>query len=464
MTQENRKTLKILNILSDGLLLFLALALAYGIRFGLFTGMAGHRTLGPYLAAGCWLVPVMLLLYGLFGIYAPVGQRTFIKQLERLIPAAALGSVLLLAAFSFLRDVDFSRWTVALFFVLAVVLPGAKHYAVKQVVLERRRKGLGIKRVLLIGSGDAAEDYARIISRDPSLGYALIGCVTDGRVPQYTTALGTLWDLDRVLEETGPDEAVAALSAEEASAISDVIDAAEKAGVKLALLPYYARHLPSRPYIESVGGLPLMNLRRIPLDNLLNAFCKRAMDVVGAALGLVVFSPLMLFAAVGTRLSSPGPIIFRQTRVGKDKKNFTMLKFRSMRVTDRADTAWTTDNDPRKTRFGAFIRKFSIDELPQLVNVLKGEMSLVGPRPELPHFVEQFKESVPLYMVKHQVRPGITGWAQVNGLRGDTSIPERIRHDIWYIENWSLLLDAKILFLTVTRAFVNPEKLVKKTG
>ena len=158
-------------------------------------------------------------------------------------------------------------------------------------------------------------------------------------------------------------------------------------------------------------------------------------------------------------LSSPGPIIFRQKRVGLNKKPFYMYKFRSMRVNASSDTGWSTNSDPRKTRFGSFIRKFSIDELPQFFNVLKGDMSLVGPRPELPHFVDQFKEEIPLYMVKHQVRPGITGWAQVNGLRGDTSIKERIEHDVYYIENWSILLDIKILFLTLFKGFVNQEKL-----
>ena len=183
------------------------------------------------------------------------------------------------------------------------------------------------------------------------------------------------------------------------------------------------------------------------------------MDIVGSLVLIVLSSPVMLLAAVGVKLSSPGPIIFRQKRVGLNKKPFYMYKFRSMRVNAASDTGWSTNSDPRKTRFGSFIRKFSIDELPQFFNVLKGDMSLVGPRPELPHFVDQFKEEIPLYMVKHQVRPGITGWAQVNGLRGDTSIKERIEHDVYYIENWSILLDIKILFLTLFKGFVNQEKL-----
>ena len=190
----------------------------------------------------------------------------------------------------------------------------------------------------------------------------------------------------------------------------------------------------------------------------MNRIIKRAIDIMGSIVALILFSPIMLVVAILVKKSSPGPIIFAQERIGLGNKPFKMYKFRSMRVNDRQTTGWSTNSDPRKTRFGSFIRKFSIDELPQFFNVLKGDMSLVGPRPELPFFVNQFKESVPLYMVKHQVRPGITGWAQVNGFRGDTSIKGRIEHDIYYIENWTFLFDIKILFMTVFR-FSNSEKL-----
>ena len=238
-----------------------------------------------------------------------------------------------------------------------------------------------------------------------------------------------------------------------------IIDACEATGTKLSLIPFYAEYMPANPQIDSLNGLPMINLRRIPLDNLGNAFMKRAMDIVGSLFLIVLTSPIMLFAAIGVKLSSPGPIIFRQARVGLNKKVFYMYKFRSMRVNNGSETSWSTNKDNRKTAFGALIRKFSIDELPQFFNVLKGDMSLVGPRPEIPYFVEQFKTKIPLYMVKHQVRPGITGWAQVNGLRGDTSIEDRIQHDIYYIENWSILFDIRILFLTLWKGILNQEKL-----
>ena len=238
-----------------------------------------------------------------------------------------------------------------------------------------------------------------------------------------------------------------------------VINICEKTGTKISLVPFYAKYMPSNPQVDNINGLPMINLRRIPLDNMANAFIKRAMDVVGALVLIVLTSPLMLIAAVGVKLSSPGPVLFKQERVGRNKKPFYMYKFRSMRVNASEKTGWSRNEDPRKTPFGSFIRKFSIDELPQFFNVLKGDMSLVGPRPEVPFYVEQFKEEIPRYMVKHQVRPGITGWAQVNGYRGDTSIKKRIEYDLYYIENWNVFFDLKILLMTLTRS-MNSEKIV----
>ena len=251
-----------------------------------------------------------------------------------------------------------------------------------------------------------------------------------------------------------------AIDMEDYQRMPEIIAACEKTGTKLSIIPFYAKYMPSNPQFDDLEGIPLLNLRRIPLDNWANAFCKRAMDVTGALTLILLTSPVMLLCAAGVKLSSPGPVIFRQKRIGRNKEPFYMYKFRSMRVNDGQDTRWSANRDERKTRFGAFMRKCSLDELPQFFNVLKGDMSLVGPRPEIPFYVEQFKEDVPLYMVKHQVRPGITGWAQVNGLRGDTSIKARVEHDIYYIEHWSILFDIEILLTTIFRGkFLNSETL-----
>jgi len=227
--------------------------------------------------------------------------------------------------------------------------------------------------------------------------------------------------------------------------------------VHTKFIPDYNNIIPTKPYTEDLLGLPVINIRRVPLTNTLNMISKRIVDIIGATAAIILFSPVMLVTAIIIKLTSKGPLIYAQERVGLHNKTFRMYKFRSMEVQapKEEQSAWTVKNDPRVTGIGKFIRKTSIDEFPQFFNVLMGDMSLVGPRPERPFFVEKFREEIPRYMVKHQVRPGLTGWAQVNGYRGDTSIRKRIDHDLYYIENWTMGFDIKILFLTVFKGFVN---------
>ena len=216
--------------------------------------------------------------------------------------------------------------------------------------------------------------------------------------------------------------------------------------------------IPNKPYTEDLQGLPVINIRHVPLTNTVNIVMKRIVDIIGSFFGIIISSPLMLFCAIAIKVSSPGKIIFIQERVGLHNKPFKMYKFRTMREQqdrEEDDKGWTVKDDPRVTGIGKFLRRTSIDELPQLFNVFAGKMSLVGPRPERPMFVEQFRETIPRYMIKHQVRPGMTGWAQINGLRGDTSIQKRIEYDLYYLENWTMGFDIKILFLTFFRGFIN---------
>ena len=236
-----------------------------------------------------------------------------------------------------------------------------------------------------------------------------------------------------------------------------IIVACEKAGVRVSIVPDFYDILPATPYFERFGDLPVINVRDIPLDEYINRVLKRIFDIAFSLCAILVISPLLLFIALGVKLTSPGPILFKQERVGLNRRTFYMYKFRSMKhmTVEDSNTQWTVENDPRRTKFGTFLRKTSLDEFPQFFNVLKGDMSIVGPRPERPYFVDQFKEEIPKYMVKHHVRPGITGWAQVCGLRGDTSIEDRIEHDIQYIENWTLLFDIKIIMKTIINGFIN---------
>ena len=458
MIRENQRFLNHLNMALDALLVFLAWPLSFWIRFYVFHGIPSVP-LSRYIEAALILAPLHVLIYAFLGMYESVRKKRLYQDLGRIFWANALGLVLLQMALFLIRGIHFSRGVIAIDFFLVNFFTGGKRIFVRKVLRHFRGLGYNQKHIILLGSGPLAVRYVREVKKAPELGLTILGYISDKPTAFAVKYLGNFEQMAEILDKRKPDEAVAALEMTDYERMPALIQACEKSGVRLSLIPFYADYMPSKPQIDSLNGLPLINLRRIPLDNLGNAFMKRTMDIFGSLVLILLTSPLMLIAAIGVRLSSPGPVIFKQKRVGLNKKSFYMYKFRSMRINDSSDTAWSTDRDDRKTRFGAFIRKFSIDELPQFFNVLKGDMSLVGPRPEVPFYVEQFKEEVPLYMVKHQVRPGITGWAQVNGLRGDTSIEERIRHDVYYIENWTLLFDVKILLMTLFKGVKNQEKL-----
>lgn len=458
MIKENQKTLNQINGLTDVLLLFPCMLLAYFIRFFVFQGEPGHIGLSYYLYATVCIIPILWFLYSLMGLYDSFRAKSFLTEFSLLLRCNIILFGLTLAFFFIFKEFHLSRWTLLIFFFLATLLITVKRWCLRRILRTLRERGYNLKHVLLIGCGEQARTYDQAIRQDRTLGFTIDYYLGPRDCLPGISYLGSYDALSKVLDRINPDEVVIALEAEEYPYLQSIIASSEKHGVKVSLIPFYNRFMPAHPVYDEVGGISLVNLRHIPLDNIGNAFVKRSMDIIGSLLLIVVTSPIMLIAAIGVKLSSPGPILFKQERVGLNKEPFYMYKFRSMRVNDKQTTGWSTNTDPRKTRFGSFIRKFSIDELPQFFNVLKGDMSLVGPRPELPYFVNQFKEEIPLYMVKHQVRPGITGWAQVNGFRGDTSIQGRIEHDLYYIENWTFLLDIKILFMTVFR-FANSEKL-----
>lgn len=271
------------------------------------------------------------------------------------------------------------------------------------------------------------------------------------------SVLGTTDELEEILLNNRLDEIALTLGLQEYYKLKRIVATCEKSGVHTKFVPDYNDIIPTRPYTEDLMGLPVVNIRHVPLTNTFHMICKRIMDIAGSVVAIIVFSPVMLVTAVLVKATSRGPLIYKQERVGLHNQNFQMYKFRSMEVQSAKSEkkAWTVRNDPRVTPVGRFIRKTSIDELPQLFNILKGDMSLVGPRPERPFFVEKFREEIPRYMIKHQVRPGMTGWAQVNGYRGNTSIRKRIEFDLYYIENWTPGFDIKILFLTIFKGFVN---------
>lgn len=446
-----------LYILWDLLSAAASMAVAFWLRFVVFGGVNPVGGFGYHMLWAALFSPVYVILYALLGIYTPHPQAGYVHEFGRLVLANTVGVMLYIDLIFVFRVVDFSRWLILLHYLLLCFLTGVRGFFAHRRLRRLRAQGRERRRLVIVGDGRAAADCLEKIRREPFTGVEVVGTVGEKALPGVPR-LGGYDRLRAVLDSANPDEAVIALDARQGEALGAILRSCDSTGVKLALLPQGYENMASRPFIEPLGGLPLINVRRVPLDNAGWQLIKRIGDIVGSLALIVLTSPIMLAAAVGTKLSSPGPVIFAQERIGKDRKPFRMLKFRSMRVNDRSDSAWTRAGDPRRTAFGAFMRRYSIDELPQLFNVLKGDMSLVGPRPEIPRYVDHFKYSVPLYMVRHRVRPGITGWAQVNGLRGDTSIRDRVDFDLYYIENWSPFFDAKILLMTPFRGIVNRQE------
>jgi Undecaprenyl-phosphate glucose phosphotransferase len=360
-----------------------------------------------------------------------------------------------------IKEENISRIFLGMFTLINVILGTLARMLVAQTLIVIRRRGYNLKHVILVGYSRASEAYIDRIFANPQWGYYIHGILDNnmeiGTKYKKVPIIGRLDQLDEYLLKMSLDEIAITISINEYEQLERIVSKCEKSGVHTKFIPDYYSFISSKPYTEDLYGLPVINIRNVPLSNTFNWISKRIVDIVGSFVGLLICALPMLIVAIIISLSSRGPVIFSQIRVGKNNKPFKMYKFRSMtlQTEEEEEKAWTTNNDPRVTGIGKFIRRTSIDELPQLFNIFIGDMSLVGPRPERPQFVEQFKEVIPRYMIKHQVPPGLTGWAQINGFRGDTSITKRIEHDLYYIENWTLGLDFKIIFFTIFKGFIN---------
>lgn len=465
MIRKNQEFLNKINILLDMLLVVVSYTLASWIRFNFFDGESGNMAVvsGKTVFLALAYSFVLFFLLSLMGFYNTTRTRRLVWKIKTIFLSVTLSTLVASTLLYVFRLVDFSRGVLLVFYLATIILLIGKYSFMRLVLRRFRGKGYNLKHVIVIGTGRLAQQYKRDIEAETELGFHIKGFIGNCNLLQDSDVfLGTYDDLDKQLSSTDISEVIIALEPEEYVKLWKIIPSCERNGVKYSVIPFYNDIIPANPTIETIGHSKIINMRTNRLENLGWAILKRSFDIFASATGLIILSPLLLFIAIGVKKSSPGPVLFKQMRVGYLRRTFEMLKFRSLRMNKEENTAWTTDVDSRRTKFGALIRKFSLDELPQLYNILKGDMSLVGPRPELPHFVEQFKETIPYYMVKHQVKPGITGWAQVNGYRGDTSIEKRIELDLWYIEHWSVLLDIKILFLTFFGGMVNHEQLTKK--
>lgn len=465
MIKDNQKYFNGLHVLLDALAIAGSYILAWYLKFeGPFvTEGAGALSMSFYFGALYFLVPGYLILYYWFKLYTPKRVQTLEKEILDIIKVNSIGVAFFLMAITAFKigNGNFSRVLIFLFYIINIAITLLFRIVLRTSLRYFRKKGYNLKHILLVGYSRAAEEYISRINANPQWGYVVRG-ILDNHVPAGTRykgvqVLGTIENLEVVLPLSNLDEIAVTLSLSDYDILEQIVSLCEKTGVHTKFIPDYYSLIPNKPYTEDINGLSVINIRYVPLTNTINKIAKRTVDIIGSALGLIILSPLLLILAILVKTSSKGPIIFKQERVGLHNKKFNMYKFRTMEVQTEADEkkGWTVKNDPRVTKIGAIMRKTSLDELPQLWNILIGDMSIVGPRPERPQFVEKFKEEIPRYMIKHQVRPGLTGWAQVNGYRGDTSIRRRIECDLYYIENWSMFLDIKIMFLTVFKGFVN---------
>ncbi len=449
--------------LSDGFALALAFVLAYRLR-KVVPWPVEARALGPfssYLSVlAIFVVTVMGVLF-MMRLYHLVRATSRVDAFYAISGGVTLGTLLAVAIASLslknsVFEVNLPRMMIFYAWVGGILLVTLGRWILQQIRRRLQSRGAAQDKLLIIGTGEVAQLVIQKIEGSPFLGYKLLGLVAEhgsnapAQVGSYPV-LGHSDDLPRLMDELAVDEVIIAAPEADDDEMLRLISFCQRERVSIKVFPDVLELMAAGVTIDDLGGLPLLNVRDVALRGWKLTF-KRAMDLVGSAVGMVLLSPFLLLVAILIKLDSKGPVFFVQERMGLDTRPFLIFKFRSMRADAEAEgPGWTVKDDPRVTRLGRFIRKYSIDELPQFINVLLGDMSLVGPRPEQPAFVDQFRRLVPRYMERHREKAGITGWAQVNGLRGDTSIIERTKYDLWYIENWSIWLDIKILIRTIVR-------------
>ena len=468
MFQRFQRFFTQVKVLLDLAVLAAAFGLAYTLRFW-------SPQLIPFAAHSPWnntlrTLGTILVVYPLairaLGLYRAGRTRSFMDELFGLFRAWLLASMALVTITYFFQPVRYSRLVLGFFFVVSFVLLAVERYAFRAVLRAIRRRGRNLKGVIVVGSGELAARVVETLHGHLELGFRILGLLSSqpvaaGTKIQGESVVGTIDDLAQVLRAQVVDQVIIALPFEEQRSLGPIMAVLSESTADVKIVPDLIQYITlaagaGQPgLIEEFGGLPLLSLQGDSLQGW-NSVAKRLFDLIFSALALLVLSPVMLFAALAVRLGSAGPVFYAQERMGMDGRLFHIFKFRTMQAdAEAAGAQMASPSDPRTTRLGVWLRRLSIDELPQLWNVLRGDMSLVGPRPERPVFIEEFRRQIPRYHLRHKVKAGLTGWAQINGLRGQTSIEKRIEYDLYYIENWSMLLDLKILARTVAGGFLS---------
>ena len=457
MLKAHSRVFEHLTLAADLTLVAVCWVGAYAVRFHVF----GEGDVPPFRDYALQLVPILAVwgvAFKTFVLYRPHRLASHLSEWFDIAKASTLGVLVLIAIMTFaFRSYDYSRVVIVAFWAASIVTLSFSRAVFREALRVARRRGYNQRYAVVIGGGDPAAEVLRVLKRRPDVGIRVLGLLGDKRegVPEAQW-LGAPEEIRAVLDARQIDIVIIALPHTDYSRLTGILNEIGDDPVAIHLVPDVFSLASLRGGIEEFETLPVIHLRESPLYGW-NRVLKRSFDVVAAAAALTAALPLMAGIAVVIKLLSPGPVLYRQERMGLDGRRFRMLKFRTMHVDAEAvgGPQWAVRDDPRRTRVGAFLRSTSLDELPQLVNVLRGEMSLVGPRPERPSFVGEFRRRVPGYMLRHKVKAGITGWAQINGWRGNTSIEKRIEYDLYYIERWSLALDVKILLLTIWLGFKN---------
>jgi Undecaprenyl-phosphate glucose phosphotransferase len=458
MLKQRRQIFEVFFIGADLAVVSVAWLLAYWLRFktSLVPVEKGVPDFGQYVSLLIYVWLIYLFVFKKVGLYQPMRGVRRVKELFMLINGNALAVLLLIAVTYLFREksVPYSRLVFFYFGALAFLLTVIERMSVRSFLREVRRRGYNLRYMLLVGDGRVAADVIDIVRKQQELGIQLVGCVSKevpvGECVHGLPVVGQYDELGQILDRLAVDQVVLALPIADSPLIPDLMNQVRDSLVDVRIVPDLYRFISLGGYIQEFEGLPIVGLQESPI----NLTAKRAVDLAIGSVVTLAFTPVMLIIAVLIKCTSRGSVIYRQERVSYDGSPFTILKFRTMVVNaEQSGPGWTTPGDGRVTWLGRILRSTSLDELPQLFNVLRGDMSIIGPRPERPVFIKEFRTQIPRYMLRHKVPAGITGWAQVHGWRGDTSIDKRLEYDLYYVENWSLLLDLQILFMTVFRGF-----------
>lgn len=454
-----QRILKALQFIGDAGFIAAALVLAYYARF--YMNIVPVRFGIPDIKYYIFVLPVVLAVFLLAmnyaGLYREARKLAGFDEALNIIIAVTTGTVIILAATFFIRHFTYSRVAILFMWALCIAFVTAWRLIYRAVFVFLSSRDFIVQRIVVAGATEVSEVLIDRLKRNPGTGYRIVGCADNrlkkGKKFAGVPVLGRIKDMKKIIEKNRIDEVFIGLSDYSRREVADMI--MENEGVKFMIASDVLGIITKSIDYDEIFGIPVFSVRDLPLNIPRNRFVKRAFDIFGSICGLIFLSPLFLVVAVLIKLESKGPVFYRQERVGRDNRVFMIYKFRTMRQDAEKQTGpiWAKADDPRRTKIGEFLRKSSIDELPQLINILKGEMSIVGPRPERPHFVEKFKKTIPRYLERHRVKAGLTGWAQVHGLRGNTSLEERVKYDLYYIENWSLLLELKILVKTALEVF-----------